>query len=712
LPLDRVTRALTAVQQGKPVARGTLQTVFLYTPFDEVRRLGLRPQTEETMRKQFPTNTGMLVVSEVQPGSPAEKILEPGDILVRVNGEPTADFVSLDEVLDSGVGKTVKLTIERGGQSLERELSIENLHAITPDEYLEFGDAVVHNLSYQQARHINAPIRGIYVANPGYVLGAAAIPRGAVITEVNGTTTNTLDEFAPLIHALKDGERATLRFFTLDDPKTTQWRVIHMDRRWFAARRCKRDDALGVWPCKQWEEDGQVQPPKPATTSFAKTDDPLVNRVAPSLVLVNFDMPYSVSGITERNYYGTGLVVDAQRGLVIVDRNTVPTSLGDVRLTFAGTIEVPGRVVYVHPLHNLAVISYDPKLIGATPVRAATLRPTELQSGDEVWAVGLRPDGKVQSRSAIVASVDPVAFPLSRTLQFRDANLETISLVNGPTDYDGVLTNKNGEVLASWASFAYESGRETTQENRGIPADLLAETVPLARDGRDLYSLESELQPIPLAGARKLGLTDAWIQKMEQHSPDRRQILSVARLVGGTPASTLLQSGDLILDIDGKIVNRFREVERAVQKPSVHLTLWRDGAERAVDVPTVALDGKDLQRILVWAGAVLQRPHRALAAQRGISPTGVFVAYFSYGSPSTRYQLWAGRRIVAVDGQPTPDLDAFIAQVSGREDKSSVRLRTVGWNGAVDVITLKLDQRYWPTYEIRRTPTGWERVTR
>ncbi|MGH8175279.1 MAG: trypsin-like peptidase domain-containing protein [Steroidobacter sp.] len=710
LPLDRVTRALQLVQEGKPVARGTLQTVFEYTPFDEVRRLGLPTETETRVRREFPDNTGMLVVSEVQRGSPAEQILEPGDILVRINGDLSADFDALAKVLDDGVGKTVTLAIQRGAQSFERELAIQDLYSVTPNRFLDFGDAIVHDLSWQQARHINVPISGVYVANPGYVLGAGAVPRGAVITEVNAKPIPTLAEFERVMAELNDGERATVRFFTIDDPKTAQWRVIRMDRRWYPSRVCERDDELGTWPCIAWPEDGAAEPQKPATTSYAKTADPIVNRLAPSLVLVNFDMPYSVSGVTERNYYGTGVIVDAERGLVAVDRNTVPASIGDVRLTFAGTIEIPGRVEYLHPLHNLAMISYDPALIGETPARGATFRAVDLQAGDPVWAVGMRADGKVQSRSTSVASVDPVAFPLSRTLQFRESNLETISLVNGPADYDGVLVNKSGEVVASWASFAYEAGREIAQENRGVPADLLLEMLRVVRDGVALHSLEAEFLPIPLASARKLGLTDAWIKRLEQHSPERRQILSVARMVGGSPASDLLRSGDLILDVDGVIVNRFREIERAVQKPHVRVTVLRDGVEQAIHVPTVALAGHDLDRILVWAGAVLQRPHRALAAQRGIEPEGVFVAYFSYGSPATRYQLWAGRRIVEVDGQPVPDLDAFIRAVTGKEDRTSLRLRTVTWNGSVEVITLKLDKRYWPAYELQRTAQGWRRT--
>ena len=139
------------------------------------------------------------------------------------------------------------------------------------------------------------------------------------------------------------------------------------------------------------------------------------------------------------------------------------------------------------------------------------------------------------------------------------------------------------------------------------------------------------------------------------------------------------------------------------------MTVLRDGAEQNFDVGTAAMRGEDIDRLLLWAGAVLHAPHRAMSIQRAIPPEGVFVAYFSYGSPATRYKLFAGRRIVAVDGRPTPDLDAFIAAVKGRENRSSVRLQTVTWNGTVDVTTLKIDQDYWPTYELRRTPAGWER---
>ena len=711
LPLNAALRALTYIEAGKPVPRGTLETTFRYTPYDELRRLGLDALTEETMRRSFPQLTGMLIVGDVQPGCEADGKLMPGDILVSIDGKPVPEFLSLEKVLDDHVGHPVELLVRRGAETLHLTLTSVDLGSITADEYLEFGEAVVHTLSYQQARHLDLPIRGVYVANPGYVFGSAGIPHGALISSLGGHRIDRLADFESVLAGLADGDRAAVRYVTLEDPRAVQLKVVRMDRRWFPARHCRRDDALGTWPCVTLPAGPAARPQPSASTRFARSGDPRIQRLAPSLVTVSFDMPYAVSGVNEKNYTGTGLIVDAVRGLVVVDRNTVPLAMGDVRITFGGSVEVPGKVEYIHPLHNLAVVSYDPRAIGDTPVRAATLRPRELHPGEEIWVVGTRNDARVMAQKTQVAGLDVLSFPLSRTLRFRDSNIEAVNVVNPPADFDGVLADEHGEVVALWASFAFEAQRELEQSNHGIPVELVTEMIDAVAAKRELRSFEADFSVISLAAARRFGLPDGWVQRFEEHDPQHHQVLSIDRLVAGAPAAALLEPGDLLLAIDGRVVDRFREVERAVQRDSVAVTVWRDGSERTLQLPTVPLSGRDVDRVVLWAGATLQAPHRAMSLQRGIDPQGVFVAFFSYGSPATHYGLYAGRRITEVDGQPIADLDAFVAAVRGKPNHGAVRLKTISWSGQVEVITLKLDTHYWPAYELDRQADGsWLRV--
>jgi S1-C subfamily serine protease len=709
LPLGRVQRALESLQSGRPITRGTLQVSFGYTPYDELERLGLQATTQAEARRAAPNLTGMLVVQDVQPGSPTEDALVPGDILVRVDGQLVTTFEPLAAILDGAVGREVELQVERGGERVTQRVMVQDLHSVTPDEYLEFGDAVVHQLSYQMARHINLPVRGTFVANPGYSLGAAGVPRGAVIESVNGTSVATLAEFESVIAALPEGGRAALRYKTLDDPQGTQTSVIRVDRRWFPAQHCRRDDATGYRPCRELAAPPAGQVDQPARTSFATTGDRVADRLAPSLVLVSFNMPFSVAGVTERNYHGTGVIVDAERGLVAVDRNTVPVAVGDVRITVAGSIEVPGRVEYVHPLHNLALVSFDPRLLDGTPLRAARLDTRELVPGEAVTVVGLNGDSRARSIATTVASIEELDLPLSRTLRFREANLEVATLVNAPKDFDGVIAGQDGRVRALWSSFATESGRDLVQVNRGVPVDLVVEMLEAARTGAPLYSLEAEFAAVPISTARELGLGDDWVARLEALDGAQRQALSISRVVAGSPAAAVLREGDLLLAVDGQPVSRPRAVERLTRAPRVTVTVLRDGRESSFEVETAPLGGRDIDRLMLWAGAVLHAPHRAMAWQRGIPPEGVFIAYFAYGSPATRYGLFAGRRILEVDGRPVPDLDAFIAAVRGRADRSSLRLKTVTWNGSTEVITVKLDRHYWPASEVVRTADGWER---
>ncbi len=710
LPLDRVKSALIHLQQGQTVIRGTLATVFVHRAFDELRRLGLREQTEAAVRNRDNDQTGMLVVDQTIPDSPAAGLLQVADILVEVNGEPVTGFVPLEAVLDEHVGETVSLTIERNGESLEFELPVTDLSDITPDEYLEFGEAVVNDLSYQQARHANRSLTGVYVAKPGFVLGSAGIPRGSVIVGVGDHDIGNLDDLEKALAELADRQRVSIRFFSFDDLSTSKFRVIRMDRRWFPAARCVRDDRTGIWPCRDLSAGPPAKPVKAGSTSFIRQSDARVRKVARSLVLVNYDMPYAISGVSDRHYYGTGLIIDAERGYVVVDRNTVPEAMGDVRLTFAGSLEIPGRVVYIHPIHNLALVAYDPMLIGDTPVSSARLGTRTPEAGEKLWVIGLRGDSKLVHRVTEVASVEPVSFPLSRTMRFRDTNLETLDLVNGPEDIDGVLVDRRGHVAALWSSFNFQTGAESRQLNKGVPAEMVQELLELARDNKPLYSLEVEWRQMPLASARKLGLPDHWVELLESHDKERRQILAVARTMPGTAAGRELLPGDLLLSIEGRPVTRFREMERAIQRDVVTLEILRDGAVRNIPLDTVELDGRGVRRAVMWAGALLQAPYRDLAMQRGIEPHGVYVPYFSYGSPASRFGLFAGRRIVKVDGVVVADLDQFLELVAGKGDGESVRLTTVATNKTVDVITLKLDETYWPAYEIVFKDNDWRRI--
>ncbi|MDH3214430.1 MAG: trypsin-like peptidase domain-containing protein, partial [Myxococcales bacterium] len=169
LPLDRAVRALELVRRRESVPRGTLQAVFLHRPYDELRRLGLRPETEAAVRRDRPEGTGMLSVGEIVPGGPADGTLEVGDVIVRVAGRLVTSFLPLESLLDEGIGETIRIEVERGGEPVAVEAAVQDLAAITPDSYLEVGDAVLHPLSYQQARNHAVPVAGIYLVSAGYM---------------------------------------------------------------------------------------------------------------------------------------------------------------------------------------------------------------------------------------------------------------------------------------------------------------------------------------------------------------------------------------------------------------------------------------------------------------------------------------------------------------------------------------------------------------
>ncbi|HGG56932.1 MAG TPA: hypothetical protein ENK31_03950, partial [Nannocystis exedens] len=292
LPLPRVVRALKCIQAGKAVSRGTLTTTFGLRPFDELRRLGLQLTTEEAMRAAFPHSKSLLVVEKILPGGATDGALELGDILLTIADEPVQDFIRMEEILDSHVGTQLSLGIERGGQAFVAEVTVTDLHAITPATCVEFGGGMLHDLSYQIARQFQIPLRGVYLASAGYVFAPLGLERGAVITALGGVPTPDLTTLEPILRGLSHGERTSVRYFEVDAPRRERVAVITVDRRFFPMARRSRDDSSGLWPAQPAPPPPKSPAPEIRSTTLPIADDPRAQAFAASLVTIESNIPH------------------------------------------------------------------------------------------------------------------------------------------------------------------------------------------------------------------------------------------------------------------------------------------------------------------------------------------------------------------------------------------------------------------------------------
>ena len=190
-------------------------------------------------------------------------------------------------------------------------------------------------------------------------------------------------------------------------------------------------------------------------------------------------------------------------------------------------------------------------------------------------------------------------------------------------------------------------------------------------------------------------------------------VLLVTHVQEESPASRVLRGGDVLLGVGGEAVRSLYAAEVAVNKapPSLKLDVMRDGKPLTVNVETLSSDGLGTQRVVGFAGLLVQHVPDAVMAQRQVAPNGVYCAYRYYGSPSSRYDLPPTSRIVEVDAAPTPDLGAFLEQVTKKRDGEVLRVKYVDLEGRTRMTTLRLDLTYWPTFTLERGADGeWTRA--
>lgn len=431
-----------------------------------------------------------------------------------------------------------------------------------------------------------------------------------------------------------------LSYKHIRDLHTRGTSIIHIDRHWHPQMRlAQRNDETGLWDFTDLADAIPAEPPVPRKGDFIQLDGvshPAAADIVRSFVRVSCTMPVKLDGFPQARKTGFGLVVDAEKGLVVISRAIVPFDLCDINVTVADSIVVSAKVVFLHPLQNYTIIQYDPSLVQA-PVKTAQLSSSYIKQGAETLFVGFNANFRIVVTKTTVTDITTVAIPPNASApRYRAINLDAITVDTGLSSQctSGVLLGENGIIQALWLNYLGErtqSSHKDVEYHLGLATPSLIPVISQIQSGTipRLRILDMETYVIQMSQARVMGVSEEWIEKVAKANHARHELFMVRKVDCASPLSTdvrPLEEGDIILTLNDKLITRVSEFDMMYDQETLDALIVRNGEEKRLRIKTVPTEDLETDRALIFCGAVLQKPHHGVRQQISKLHSEVYVS--------------------------------------------------------------------------------------
>ncbi|VAW67029.1 HtrA protease/chaperone protein [hydrothermal vent metagenome] len=348
---------------------------------------------------------------------------------------------------------------------------------------------------------------------------------------------------------------------------------------------------------------------------------------------------------------GSGVVIDAEKGLVI-SNNHVVGDADEIIVTLRDGRELKAKLLGADPEADVALLQ-----VPAEALTAIKLADSDaLQVGDFVVAIG-NPFGLGQTvTSGIVSAMGRSGLGIEGYEDF----IQTDASIN-PGNSGGALVNLRGELVGMNTAILSPGG---SGGNVGIgfaiPSNMVMQIVDhLARHGE-----------------MRRGVLGVVTQDL---TPDLAQAFSIksskgaviARVFADSAAAQAgLQAGDVVIKMNGRKVKSSADMRNRVGLlrigDELEIRVVRDGQQKTLIAKIAAprltsISGEKLTKKL--AGAVLAQ----VKNPDNPSQTMVVVAEVAKGSPAWYARLKRGDFILSVNRQSVDNLKSLREQLSGQQ---------------------------------------------
>ena len=355
---------------------------------------------------------------------------------------------------------------------------------------------------------------------------------------------------------------------------------------------------------------------------------------------------------------GSGVIVDAKRGLVLTNNHVIANAL-QITVTLSDGRQLEAELIGTDPQTDVAVI----KIPAEDIVDIKTADSDELRVGDFVVAIG-EPFGLGQTvTSGIVSALSRSGLGIEEFENF----IQTDASIN-PGNSGGALVNLRGELVGINTAIFSQSGGNIGI-GFAIPINLAMQIAEqLLENGKVQRGfLGVSAQDLTPVLAEAFGLEQnkgAVITSVDEDSP--------AGKAG-------LQPGDILLKINGRKVRNAGDVRNS-------FGLLTIGEQVVFDILRAGKN-KKISTIVTAAKEEVSSPVAINKRLEGVTVNdlkedhqyygkieGVHIVDVERGSPAWRSGLRQGDVITSVNRQPVKDVPIFLKLVNGKDEPLLFRI--------------------------------------